>query len=230
MKYITYLFPIAAAIFLAFFSLNAEKNPLDNDMKKISYALGYQIAQGIKSQSSVSELDSKSLQAAIADVLAERPTLLTEEEVQQQVKKWYEIQIEARKKQANVNKAATTKFLNENKAKPGVQTATSGLQYKIIRPGKGVAPKPADKVKVHYAGKLLDGSEFDSSYKRNAPATFGLTQVIKGWTEGLQLVKPGGKVQLFVPPELGYGATARPGIPANSVLIFDVELLEINPK
>ena len=230
MKYLTYLFPIAAAIFLAFFSLNAEKNPLDNDMKKISYALGYQIAQGIKSQSSVSELDSKALQSAISDVMAGRPTLLTEEEVQQQVKKWYEMQVEARKKQATANKAATTKFLAKNKTKPGIETTASGLQYKIIKPGKGTAPTPADKVKVHYAGTLIDGSEFDSSYKRNAPATFGLTQVIKGWTEGLQLVKPGGKVQLFVPPELGYGPATKPGIPGNSVLIFDVELLEVNPK
>jgi len=119
-------------------------------------------------------------------------------------------------------------FLAENKNRPGVVTTENGLQYKVINEGTGAAPLATDKVKVHYAGSTIDGVEFDSSYKRGEPAVFPLNQVIKGWTEGLGLMKVGGKAELYVPSELAYGEKgAHPVILPNSVLIFQVELLGI---
>lgn len=122
---------------------------------------------------------------------------------------------------------ASAKFLTEIKAKPGVVVLPSGLVYEIVQPGTGAFPKPTDTVKVHYTGTLIDGSVFDSSVQRGEPAEFGLDQVIPGWTEGLQKVNVGGKIKLYVPPQLAYGDEGRPGIPPAATLVFDVELLEI---
>ena len=121
-------------------------------------------------------------------------------------------------------------FLKENKTKEGVKTTASGLQYKIVKEGTGSNPKASDTVKVNYRGTLLDGTEFDSSYKRNEPISFPLNRVIPGWTEGLQLVKEGGKVILYIPSRLAYGTSGTPGGPIgpNETLIFEVELLKIN--
>ncbi len=124
-------------------------------------------------------------------------------------------------------KAENLKFLEENKTKEGVVTTESGLQYKVIKKGKGALPKLTDKVKVHYVGKIIEGSEFDSSLKRGEPATFRVNQVIKGWTEGLQLMPVGSKYILYVPAKLGYKAQGTPTIPPFSTLIFEVELLSI---
>jgi FKBP-type peptidyl-prolyl cis-trans isomerase len=130
---------------------------------------------------------------------------------------------------AEANHAAATKFLAENGKKPGVVTTASGLQYKVLAPGSGESPKATDEATVNYRGTLLDGTEFDSSYKRGQPASFVLGRVIPGWTEGLQLMKPGAKYQLFVPPQLAYGDHARPGLPPGSLLTFEVELLSFKP-
>jgi FKBP-type peptidyl-prolyl cis-trans isomerase FklB len=126
------------------------------------------------------------------------------------------------------NKSAADEFLAHNGHEKGVKTTASGLQYKVLAPGDAKAPVIAatDQVTVNYRGKLVDGTEFDSSYTRGTPATFPVNGVIKGWQEALVLMKPGAKWELYVPPELGYGANPRPGIPANSLLIFDVELLK----
>ena len=122
-------------------------------------------------------------------------------------------------------------FLDANTKKPGVTTLASGLQYKVLTEGKGAMPKASDTVKVHYRGTLLDGTEFDSSYARKEPAEFQVGGVIKGWTEGLQLMKTGAKWQLFIPAELAYGATgAGQDIGPNATLIFEVELLEVKPE
>lgn len=119
-------------------------------------------------------------------------------------------------------------FLAENATKPGVQQTASGLQYLLIEPGKGKAPQATDTVKVNYRGTLLDGTEFDSSYKRNEPIEFPLNRVIPGWTEGLQLVKEGGKIRLFIPSQLAYGSRGAGGaIGPDETLIFDVELLQV---
>jgi FKBP-type peptidyl-prolyl cis-trans isomerase len=120
-------------------------------------------------------------------------------------------------------------FLKENATKEGVKTTASGLQYKALKEGEGKSPKATDTVSVHYKGTLIDGKEFDSSYKRGTPTEFPLNRVIKGWTEGLQLMKEGAKYQFFIPAKLAYGENPPPGsgIPANSVLIFEVELLKV---
>ena len=118
-------------------------------------------------------------------------------------------------------------FLGANKKKVGVKETASGLQYKVITEGEGAKPKATDKVKVHYSGTLIDGKEFDSSYKRNQPAEFGLNQVIKGWTEGLQLMNVGSKYELYIPSGLAYGPNGPPSIGPSQTLIFTVELLEI---
>jgi FKBP-type peptidyl-prolyl cis-trans isomerase len=127
-------------------------------------------------------------------------------------------------KAKNVAYIAKVKAENKN-----VQETPSGLLYEIVQPGTGDKPKPEDTVKVHYTGKLIDGTVFDSSVERNQPAEFKLNEVVPGWTEGLQKISKGGKIKLYVPPQLGYGEEARPGIPPSSVLVFDVELLDITP-
>jgi FKBP-type peptidyl-prolyl cis-trans isomerase len=128
------------------------------------------------------------------------------------------------------NKTEGTKFLEDNKKKPGVKTTASGLQYKVEKEGTGAQPKPTDMVTVNYRGTLIDGTEFDSSYKRGQPATFPVNGVIKGWTEALQLMKQGSKYQLFIPANLAYGERAMgPDIGPNSTLIFEVELQDVKP-
>jgi len=126
-----------------------------------------------------------------------------------------------------INMAEGKKFLTKNAKKKGVKTIASGLQYEIIRVGKGPSPKATDEVETHYREKLIDGTEFDSSYKRGHSAVFPLNRVIKGWTEALQLMKVGGKLNIFVPSELAYGVNAPPKIGPNSTLIFEIELLAI---
>ncbi len=126
---------------------------------------------------------------------------------------------------ADTNHRAAAKFLAENGKKAGVITTASGLQYKVVTAGSGESPKAGDEATVNYRGTLLDGTEFDSSYKRGEPATFQVSRVIPGWTEALQLMKPGAKYQLFIPPQLAYDLRSRPPIPPGSMLIFDVELL-----
>jgi len=145
---------------------------------------------------------------------------------------WQQVQVYMRSQmQAAVarNQTAAKEFLEKNAHEKGVTTTASGLEYKIMAPGarKAAAPTAADQVTVQYRGRLLDGSEFDSSYKSGAPATFAVNGVIRGWQEALVLMKPGAKWQLFVPPDLAYGPSPRPGIPGGSLLIFDVELVSV---
>jgi FKBP-type peptidyl-prolyl cis-trans isomerase len=148
---------------------------------------------------------------------------------QQQVQMYVRSVMEAA---TSKNQAAAKEFLERNGKEKGVKTTASGLQYKIIAAGdaKAAAIKPTDEVSVQYRGKLIDGAEFDSSYSRGVPATFTVQGVIKGWQEALALMKPGAKWTLYVPPELGYGASPKPGIPGGSLLIFDVELLSVKPS
>lgn len=138
--------------------------------------------------------------------------------------------MQSNKKDASNNAQSGIEFLSQNMTKEGVVTTESGLQYKVLTKGTGEAhPSASDSVKVHYQGSLIDGTIFDSSIARGKPITFGLNQVIKGWTEGLQLMVEGEKTRLFIPSELGYGNKSAGSIPAGSTLIFDVELLKINP-
>ncbi|WP_313043171.1 FKBP-type peptidyl-prolyl cis-trans isomerase [Acinetobacter sp.] len=190
---------------------------------KISYALGYEVAH-----QTPPELDIDSFVTGVRAGHARTKPAYTEEELQ---KAYAEFQQEMQNKQLESNKQAQSSsdnFLTENKSKAGVKTTASGLQYLTTKEGTGKQPQATSVVKVHYTGKLVDGTVFDSSVQRGEPIEFPLNQVIPGWTEGLQLMKEGGKATLYIPSNLGYGAQGVPGtIPPNSTLIFDVELIEV---
>jgi FKBP-type peptidyl-prolyl cis-trans isomerase len=194
---------------------------------KAAYAIGLDIGQRLLTDDLAVNPDL--VAKGLTDALKKSKPLLTEEQVTATMKEFGKI-MQARAE--TKNKAAADKgvaFLAENKKKKGVKTTASGLQYEVITEGKGATPKKTDKVKVHYHGTLVDGTVFDSSVERKEPASFGVGQVIPGWTEALQLMKVGDKWKLTIPSELAYGARGTPGgpIPPNAVLVFDVELLDI---
>jgi FKBP-type peptidyl-prolyl cis-trans isomerase FklB len=206
---------------------------LDTPKDKLSYAIGMNFGASLHKQSV--EVDPNILVRGLRDSLAGGKTLLTDDESHAVIAG---LQAELRKKQeekmAQAGEANTKEgqeFLAANKSKEGVVTLPSGLQYKILQAGTGAKPTTSDSVVCNYRGTLIDGKEFDSSYKRGQPATFPVSGVIKGWTEALQLMPVGSKWQLFVPSELAYGARgAGPGIGPNSTLIFEVELISIQAK
>ena len=165
---------------------------------------------------------------AVINGIKKSSTQMTVEQAQEYLNKTMMARQEkAMLEKHGANKEAGDKFLAENGKKAGMVTTPSGLQYEVIKAGNGAKPTVNDMVKVHYKGTLLDGKEFDSSYKRNEPATFGVGQVIPGWTEGLQLMPVGSKYKFYIPYNLAYGAQGTPDIPPFSTLTFEVELLEI---
>lgn len=204
---------------------------LDNDAAKLSYAIGLDIGQTLKGLDT--KIDMQAFNAAVSDRLSDRKPRLDEKEakavLQAFFKKRAEAQAAKRAAAAKANKEAGEKFLAENAKKAGVKTTASGLQYEVLKAGTGATPKATDTVTVNYRGTLIDGTEFDSSYKRGKPATFPVNGVIKGWTEALQLMKVGGKYRLFIPSDLAYGAHGAGNvIGPDEALIFEVELLGIN--
>jgi len=223
MKYIA---PNVIALFLAFSLFAEEKPPQLKDLKdKASYSIGLNFGFNFKRQNV--DLNTDAFAAGFKDAMSGRKPLLTEQEVRDTMMA-FEKDMEQKQTQiAQKNSAEGEKFLTENKAKPGVKTTASGLQYKVLKEGTGAQPKSSDTVTVNYRGTLLDGTEFDSSYKRGQAAQFPVGGVIKGWTEALQLMKVGSKFQLFVPASLAYGEQARGGIPPNSLLTFEVELMDV---
>src|SRR5216117_1515493 len=219
---------IFAAFLLTLPLFAQEKSPPLKDQKdKISYSIGLNIGSNLARQNV--EINADALTAGVKDAIAGKPQL-TQDQVKE-VMTTFEKDMQAKQKAAGEKNAAEgTKFLEENKKKEGVKATASGLQYKVIKEGTGAQPKATDTVTVNYRGTLINGTEFDSSYKRGEPASFPLNGVIKGWTEGLQLMKVGSKYQFFVPPNLAYGDRALgPDIAPNSTLIFDVELLGVKP-
>ncbi len=209
-----------------------QKTELTTEAQKLSYALGLDLGAYFKNLGE--DLDLSVIAKGIDASYNGKETLMTKEEaakVQQQfAARQQEKQVQKVVEMTAANKAAAAKFLKENKGKDGVKTTASGLQYKVIKKGTGKKPAATDMVKVHYKGKLLDGTEFDSSYKRNQPAEFRIDQVIPGWTEAMQLMNVGSVFELFIPPELAYGDRgAPPVIEPGSMLIFEVELLDVTP-
>ena len=204
-------------------------NVLKTEMDKISYAIGTQIGQNFKQQGLEIRLDA--LMHGLRDVMKDKELILSQDEMRQIMmdfqKRMQAKQQELQKVEGSKNLTEGKSFLEKNKKKEGVKELPSGLQYKIITKGTGETPTASSKVKTHYRGTLIDGTEFDSSYKRNTPAEFTVTGVIKGWTEALQLMKVGDKWELYIPANLAYGESGRPKIPSNSTLIFEIELLEI---
>jgi FKBP-type peptidyl-prolyl cis-trans isomerase FklB len=213
---------------------------LTTDKDKTSYAIGADLGNKLK-QASI-DVDPAILSRAIKDILSGSKPAMTDDEIRAKLvelsKQVQQSQMEAQKKQQEANKVIGEKnrkdgdaFLTENKSKEGVVALPSGLQYKILKAGDGPKPTASDTVTCNYRGTLLDGKEFDSSYKRGQPASFPVGGVIKGWTEALQLMPVGSKWQLFIPADLAYGdRQAGPDITPGSTLIFEVELLSIQPK
>ncbi|HPO12450.1 MAG TPA: FKBP-type peptidyl-prolyl cis-trans isomerase [Candidatus Hydrogenedentes bacterium] len=195
---------------------------LETDIDKASYAVGIQLGEFLKRIGLIP--NQELFMKAIDDVTAGREPAINQQEAEAVVRSFM---TKAQKERSDKNLAAGEEFLKANAAKEGVKVLPSGLQYKVITEGDGPSPTANDKVKVHYTGTLTDGTKFDSSVDRGEPVEFGVTQVIKGWTEALQLMKKGAKWQLFIPASLGYGPRDQQKIPANSVLIFEVELLDI---
>ena len=211
-----------------------EKKPLKTQKEKLSYAIGIDMGNSLKKNAI--DVDTDLLFKGIKDALTGGKQLLTEQEIKETIqtaqKELQAKQQEKMKTLGEKNKKEGEAFLAENKKKKGVKVLPSGLQYKILVDGKGNSPKATDTVTVNYKGTLIDGTEFDSSYKRNEPATFPVTGVIKGWTEALQLMKEGSKWQLFIPADLAYGERGTMGGPIgpNAVLIFEVELIKIKAQ
>lgn len=197
---------------------------LDNEHAKASYALGVMMAGSIKGQE-LDSLDQETLIVAFQDVLNDKELKLQPQEAEMIVQQYMQKNMEARQEKL---KEQSANFLKENKTKEGVKETASGLQYKVINEGSGKSPGAKDKVTVHYTGMLTDGTIFDSSVERGEPATFGVSQVIPGWTEALQLMQEGDKWTLYIPYDLAYGERgAGRDIPPYSTLIFDVELLKV---
>jgi len=191
-----------------------------------SYALGADLGTNLKQQKV--DIDYDVFMAGLLDGMVTDVVLLDNNQRREMMVVLQRHIRDKAKEAGNTNLKAANEFLEKNKAENAdVKVTPTGLQYKVIREGEGESPGKTDKVKVHYAGQLIDGSEFDSSIKRGEPSSFGLNQVIKGWTEGLQLMKVGSKFEFYIHPKLGYGSRSKPNIPANSLLIFEVELLEI---
>jgi len=226
---------IAAALFVLMAgSAGAQDAPALKDQKeKISYIIGMDIGTNFKRQSI--DIDPDILGRGIKDGLSGAKPLLSEQETKEVLAAFEKVmrakQEESRKAIGEKNKKEGEVFLAENKAKEGVKTAPSGLQYKVIKPGTGKKPQATDTVTVHYRGTLADGTEFDSSYRRGKPATFPVSGVIPGWTEALQLMEEGAKWQVVIPSKLAYGEQGSgQAIGPNATLIFEVELISIQEK
>jgi FKBP-type peptidyl-prolyl cis-trans isomerase FkpA len=211
------------------FTMNTWAAELDTEEKKLGYIIGMDIGKSLREQGTAVDLDSL-ISAIRTTYKGEEPAMTVEEAGQ--VRKEY-IEKRQAEQQAEAQAAGATnleagkKFLAENASKEGVQSTASGLQYQVQTMGTGPKPVATDTVKVHYRGTLLDGTEFDSSYARNEPISFGLNRVIAGWTEGVQLMPVGSKFTFWIGPELAYGEGGGGPIPPNSTLKFEVELLAI---
>lgn len=209
---------------------SAAELKLDTPKNRISYTIGVNIGQDFKSQNM--DVDPDLLLMGLKDTLSGKELQLTEEEMVQEIQNFQQ-EMQAKmaaemEEKAAENKASGEAFLAENAKQEGVVVTESGLQYKIIEPGQGDSPGPADVATVHYRGTLIDGTQFDSSYDRGQPASFPVGGVIAGWSEALQLMKPGAKWQLSIPAELAYGERgAGQDIGPNSTLLFDVELISV---
>ena len=195
---------------------------IKNDLDSASYAFGLYVANTYKGQ--FKEINSLAVAKAIDDVYNNSDVLFTMEEVNAYLTSY----LQGKADESRIeNKERGEEFLTENRSKPGVVEIMPGLQYLVIEEGVGPSPKAEDKVKVHYKGTLMDGTVFDSSYDRGSPAEFKLNQVIRGWTEALQLMKQGSKWTIYIGSELAYGENGSRSIGPNETLIFEVELLEI---
>ena len=217
---------VPAVTLISFACNQATKSDLKSDKSRLSYAIGQEIGQNFKSQNI--DIDPAALAMSVQDVLEGKKSALTPEELKKVQENFQNARVEKQKQAAEKGDADAKSFLDKNKTGEGWKVTASGLQYKVEKDGTGATPKDTDTVVAQYAGKLVDGTEFDSSYKRGEPAEFPVTGVIPGWTEALKMMKVGSKWHLAIPPQLAYGEQGRPpAIPPNSVLLFDIELVGV---
>ena len=208
---------------------------MDNkELDRLSYALGLSMGNNFRS-SGIEKINETDFAAGVRAVFSGEKPLMTYEEAKEEIRVFFsaleEKQREAAAAAGKVNEEAGKAFLLENGKRAEVKTTASGLQYEVVKEGDGAMPGPGDQVTVHYTGKLIDGTVFDSSVERGQPATFGVTQVIPGWVEALQMMKAGSKWRLFIPSDLAYGPNGAGGvIGPNATLIFDVELINVVGK
>lgn len=206
----------------------------NQELDKISYALGLSMGNNFRA-SGIKEINVQDFADGVAAVFYGNQPNMTYDEAKEVIRQYF-TEMEARQKEeasklAEINEKAGKEFLEENGKRAEVKTSPSGLQYEVLKEGDGAQPASTDQVEVHYTGKLIDGTVFDSSEERGVPATFGVTQVIPGWVEALQLMKAGSRWRLFIPSQLAYGPNGAGGvIGPNATLIFDVELLKVIGK
>lgn len=206
----------------------------NKELDRLSYALGMSMGNNFRA-SGIDKISVEDFTAGVAAVFSGEKPRMTYDEAKEEIRVYFtaleEKQRQAAAQMSQVNEEAGKKFLAENGARAEVRTTPSGLQYEVLVQGTGIKPAAADEVTVHYTGKLIDGTVFDSSVERGEPATFGVTQVIPGWVEALQMMNEGSKWRLFIPSNLAYGPNGAGGvIGPNATLIFDVELIKVNHK
>lgn len=204
------------------------------ELDRISYALGLSMGNNFRS-SGIEKIDVADFADGVAAVFSGEKPRMTYDEAKEEIRKYFTAMEERQRAAAaeigKANREAGEKFLAENSKRPEVKVTPSGLQYEVVKEGTGAMPEKGDQVKVHYTGRLIDGTVFDSSVERGEPATFGVTQVIPGWVEALQLMKAGSEWRLYIPPALAYGPNGAGGvIGPDATLIFDVQLLEVIGK
>jgi FKBP-type peptidyl-prolyl cis-trans isomerase FklB len=213
---------IIVLVFCITSAFNVQAQTLKTTLDSLSYAIGINVGDNLRNQKL--NVNPDIVAKAIKDAIANNKNVMSSEACGSFIQNYFQAQAA---KAGNENKMKGEAFLTSNKTKPGVSSTASGLQYKVITSGTGPKPTETDKVKVHYHGTLVDGTVFDSSVNRGEPATFGVTQVIKGWVEALQLMPVGSKWTLYIPSDLAYGPQGPPAIGPNQALVFDVELIEI---
>jgi FKBP-type peptidyl-prolyl cis-trans isomerase len=218
---------IVVALSLGVFGCE-KKVSLDSDVAKGSYAIGQNIGHGVKGQGFKPDPDALAL--GISDAVTDKPSRITEDQMRAAMGKIQEVAMNSAREGGEKNLKEGQAYLEANKSKEGWKTTASGLQYKVVKEGSGTSPKDQDTVKTHYTGTLINGEKFDSSVDRGQPLEIQINRVIPGWTEGLKLMKPGGKMQFAIPANLAYGEHGQGKIGPNSVLLFDVELLEVEPS
>ena len=220
---------MSAALILTACGGQDEPAKMETLDQKVNYIVAYNFAENIEQAGM--PLEPEAFSQAIKDKHQGLPSRLSEEEMNSVMAEFQEQQMAQQQaeteKQAEANKAEAEAFFAKNAKQEGVQTTESGLQYKIIEPGEGASPGEGEQVTVHYRGRLLNGTEFESSYESDQPVTFNVNEVIAGWTEALQLMSEGGKWELYIPAELAYGPGSRGKIPPNSALIFELDLLQV---
>jgi len=211
------------------FSVHAEDAAISTEQQKFSYAVGYQMAQQLKSQGI--PLDAPAVTQAVEDVLNNSELKISVQEMQAAFEGFQQKRASEMQAISDQNQKTGDAFLEKNKTEKGIAVLESGIQYKVLNEGSGKSPTAADSVTVNYRGTLIDGTEFDSSYSRGEPATFGLSQVIKGWQEIIPMMKEGSKWQVFIPSKHAYGPRAVGStIGPNSTLIFEIELLSVQAQ